>query len=57
MAMMNLVEADYSWVTEELKRVAVQYAHGRIVSALEGGYELHALARSVYAHLKVLTGL
>jgi acetoin utilization deacetylase AcuC-like enzyme len=57
MAMMNLVEADYSWVTEELKRVAMQYAHGRIVSALEGGYELHALARSVYAHLKVLTGL
>jgi acetoin utilization deacetylase AcuC-like enzyme len=57
MAMMNLVEADYSWVTEELKGVAALYAHGRIVSALEGGYELHALARSVYAHLKVLTGL
>ncbi|MGC2164911.1 MAG: histone deacetylase family protein [Gallionella sp.] len=57
MAMLNLTETDYAWVTGELKRVADKYAHGRIVSALEGGYELHALARSVYAHLKVLTGL
>ena len=57
MAMLKLTEMDYSWVTEALKRVAEKYAHGRIVSALEGGYELHALGRSVLAHLKVLSGL
>ncbi len=57
MAMLRLTEADYMWVTETLKRIAEKYAHGRIVSALEGGYELHALGRSVLAHLKVLSGL
>ncbi len=57
MAMMGLVEADYAWVTAEAKRIAAQYAQRRIVSALEGGYELHALGRSVAAHIKVLSGL
>jgi acetoin utilization deacetylase AcuC-like enzyme len=57
MAMLNLTESDYAWVTETLKRVAESTAHGRIVSALEGGYELPALGRSVLAHLKVLSGL
>ena len=57
MAMLGLVEADYAWVTEKIKAVAGQYASGRIVSVLEGGYELHALGRSVMAHLKVLGGL
>ncbi|MDO8703314.1 MAG: histone deacetylase family protein [Sulfuricaulis sp.] len=54
MAMLRLAEADYAWVTEELKQVAEKYAHGRIVSALEGGYELPALGRSVLAHIKSL---
>lgn len=57
MAMLNLTEPDYAWVTEVLKRVAEKYSRGRIVSALEGGYELHALARSALAHIKVLSGL
>jgi acetoin utilization deacetylase AcuC-like enzyme len=57
MAMLKLTEADYSWVTVELKRIAERHAQGRIVSALEGGYELHALGRSVLAHIKVLGGL
>jgi acetoin utilization deacetylase AcuC-like enzyme len=57
MAMLGLVEADYAWVTQKIKAVAGQYASGRIVSVLEGGYELHALGRSVMAHLKVLSGL
>jgi len=57
MAMLGLVEADYAWVTQKIKDVAGQYASGRIVSVLEGGYELHALGRSVMAHLKVLGGL
>jgi acetoin utilization deacetylase AcuC-like enzyme len=57
MAMLRLKEADYAWVTQQLKSVAEKFAQGRIVSALEGGYELHALGRSVAAHIKVLSGL
>ena len=57
MSMLKLIETDYAWVTTELKRVAEKYAQRRIVSALEGGYDLHALGRSVAAHVKVLSGL
>jgi acetoin utilization deacetylase AcuC-like enzyme len=56
MAMLNLVEADYAWVTGKIQDVAQRHAAGRIVSVLEGGYDLHALGRSVAAHLKVLGG-
>lgn len=52
-----LREADYLWVTEALKTVAKQHANSRIVSALEGGYSLHALGRSVMTHVKSLSGL
>ncbi len=52
-----LREADYLWVTETLKQVANQYAQGRIVSALEGGYSLHALGRCVMTHVKSLSQL
>ncbi|MFO1295503.1 MAG: histone deacetylase family protein [Rubrivivax sp.] len=51
---MGLVEADYAWITERLIDVAGRHAGGRIVSCLEGGYHLGALARSVAAHLRVL---
>jgi acetoin utilization deacetylase AcuC-like enzyme len=44
-------------VTERIKDVADRYAAGRMVSVLEGGYELHALGRSVAAHLKAMGGL
>ena len=54
MAMFKLTEPDYAWVTEVLKHIAEKYAHGSIVSVLEGGYELHALGRSVLAHVKAL---
>lgn len=57
MAMLNLVEADYAWVTGQIKAVAVRHAQGRIVSVLEGGYELHALGRSVMTHLRELGNL
>ncbi|BBI99436.1 deacetylase [Ferrigenium kumadai] len=57
MAMLGLTEPDYAWVTKELKAVATKYAQRRIVSVLEGGYELHALGRSAFAHVKVLSGL
>ncbi|GAB3389026.1 histone deacetylase family protein [Massilia agri] len=53
----GLVEADYAWITRQVMAVAKQYAHGRIVSCLEGGYALSALGRSVVAHLKVLAEL
>ena len=51
---LGLVEADYAWITERIKSVADTHAGGRIVSSLEGGYNLGALARSVAAHLRVL---
>jgi acetoin utilization deacetylase AcuC-like enzyme len=51
---LGLVEADYEWITRRIKDVADAHAKGRIVSCLEGGYALGALARSVAAHLKVL---
>jgi len=57
MAMLRLVDADYGWVTEQLKLIAAKHCHKRIVSVLEGGYELHALGRSAMAHIKVLSGL
>ena len=57
MAMLRLVDADYAWVTKEIKVLADKYAEGRIVSVLEGGYNLSALGRGVVAHIKVLGGL
>ncbi len=52
-----LRETDYLWVTEALKGIARQHCKGRIVSALEGGYALHALGRSVMTHIKSLSEL
>ena len=57
MASMNLVEDDYAWMTQQLMDVAKIHAQGRLVSCLEGGYHLSALARSVVAHLRVLADL
>ena len=54
---LGLVEADYEWITRKVKDVADRHAQGRIVSCLEGGYNLGALARSVAAHLRVLAGV
>ncbi len=51
---LGLVEADYAWITTKVKEIAKKYAKGRIVSSLEGGYNLSALGRSVEAHLRVL---
>jgi acetoin utilization deacetylase AcuC-like enzyme len=57
LAQLRLVEADYEWITRRLKDVADRHAGGRIVSCLEGGYNLGALARSTAAHLRVLAGV
>jgi acetoin utilization deacetylase AcuC-like enzyme len=54
---MALVEADYAWMTHQLVEVAREHAQGRIVSCLEGGYNLSALGRSVAAHVKALAEL
>jgi acetoin utilization deacetylase AcuC-like enzyme len=51
---LRLVEADYAWMTEQIMQIAKQYAQGRIVSCLEGGYNLSALGRSAEAHINVL---
>jgi len=54
---LGLVEADYQWMTMKIKEVADKYAQGRIVSSLEGGYNLSALGRSVEAHVRELAGV
>jgi acetoin utilization deacetylase AcuC-like enzyme len=54
---LGLVESDYEWMTLRIKGLAERHAQGRIVSCLEGGYNLGALARSVAAHLRVLAGV
>ena len=51
---LNLVESDFTWVTTELAAVAREHAAGRIVSMLEGGYDLAALGRSAAAHIDAL---
>ncbi len=57
LANLRFTEADYAWVTAELVTLAERHAQGRIVSSLEGGYALPALARSAVAHVKALAQL
>jgi acetoin utilization deacetylase AcuC-like enzyme len=54
---MGLVEADYAFITHKLMQLAARHARNRIVSSLEGGYNLSALARSVAAHVRTLAAL
>lgn len=54
MGQMGLVEADYAWITQRIMEVAQRHAKGRVVSCLEGGYNLDALAFSVESHIRVL---
>ena len=54
LADLRLVEDDYRWVTQFIVAVANQYAQGRVVSTLEGGYNLEALARSAAVHIEAL---
>jgi len=49
-----LVEDDYRWITEELTGIAAEFCGKRLISALEGGYNLEALAKSVAAHVVAL---
>ena len=56
MSHVSLTEGDYRWVTDELRTIALEFGQGRIVSVLEGGYNLGALGRSVVAHINGLIG-
>ncbi|MBY0578437.1 MAG: histone deacetylase family protein [Burkholderiales bacterium] len=57
MAGLNFVDADYAWMTLKIKEIADKHANGRMISTLEGGYELHALGRAAAAHIRALAGL
>jgi len=54
LAQLLLDEEDYIWITEKLIEIAYRHAGGRLVSALEGGYDLAALGASAAAHIRVL---
>jgi acetoin utilization deacetylase AcuC-like enzyme len=57
LAQLRLDESDYTWVTEQLLERARHHAGGRVVSTLEGGYDLAALGRSAAAHVRVLLAM
>ena len=54
---LGLVESDYTWITQRICDLARRHAQGRIVSALEGGYNLSALGRSAEVHVRALADL
>jgi acetoin utilization deacetylase AcuC-like enzyme len=54
LAELDLLDADYGWITERLVEVAAASCQGRLVSTLEGGYNLRALATSAAAHVRAL---
>lgn len=57
LAQLGLVKDDYIWITDFAKTIASRYARDRIVSSLEGGYHLPALAESAVAHIRSLAGI
>jgi len=57
MAELQFSDSDYLWVSQKIKEVAEKHADGRLISMLEGGYALNALARSTEQHIRVLMGL
>lgn len=54
LAQLRLTTEDFAWITAELVAIAKSHSAGRVVSALEGGYDLEALADSAAAHVRVL---
>jgi acetoin utilization deacetylase AcuC-like enzyme len=56
LAQLRLVEADFAWVTEKLLAAAAKHCGGKLVSTLEGGYDLDALAASTAIHVQTLMG-
>ncbi len=53
---LQLTEADYAWATRALMKIAARHCHARVVSLMEGGYDLQGLSRSVAAHVQALMG-
>jgi acetoin utilization deacetylase AcuC-like enzyme len=56
LAQLRLVEADFAWVTEKLVEAAAKHCGGKLVSTLEGGYDLDALGASTAIHVETLMG-
>lgn len=56
LAQLRLQTEDFAWVTRELLEIGEKHCGGRVVSTLEGGYDLEALAASVAAHVRALMG-
>jgi acetoin utilization deacetylase AcuC-like enzyme len=56
LAQLELETADFDWITRELMAIAGRHAQGRLVSVLEGGYDLAALADSTSSHVRILMG-
>lgn len=54
LANLNLVEQDFAWITKRLMEIADTSCNGRVVSLLEGGYDLQGLALSAAAHVRAL---
>ena len=54
LASLKFEEEDFEWATRQLLEVAAEFAEGRLVSTLEGGYDLEALGDSVEAHVRTL---
>jgi acetoin utilization deacetylase AcuC-like enzyme len=57
MSHVSLTDSDYRWVSEQIVKVAETSASGRVISVLEGGYELNSLARCAELHVRSLMGL
>ncbi len=57
LAQLLLTVDDYTWITERILELAAKHAHGRVVSSLEGGYALDALAACACAHVRTLANL
>lgn len=55
MSYLNFTEEDFAWITEKINEISQLYAKGRVVSVLEGGYDIEVLTRCVLAHLGALT--
>jgi acetoin utilization deacetylase AcuC-like enzyme len=54
LAQMELTEDDFTWLTQKLCAIAADHCEGRLISLLEGGYDLDALGRATAAHLRAL---
>ena len=54
LAGLMLVEEDYAWITQKIKKIADEVCQGRMVSVLEGGYDLEGLAACALAHVATL---